>query len=89
LPTSRTVTLENATPDMAALLSNLLEVCVHDLSEISQSTSGLMVALGTGDPGSIDRSRERGMRASSSAGAALLDCGGYSRLAGHRRSHGS
>jgi hypothetical protein len=34
LPTSQTVTLEKATRDMAALISNLLELYMHDLSEI-------------------------------------------------------
>jgi predicted acetyltransferase len=34
LPTSEPVSLQRATPDMAPMLSNLLELYVHDLSEI-------------------------------------------------------
>lgn len=34
LPASNAVSLERATPDMAPMLSNLLELYVHDLSEI-------------------------------------------------------
>ena len=34
MPTSEAVTLQRATPDMAPLLRNLLELYIHDLSEV-------------------------------------------------------
>ena len=47
LPASETVGLQRATPEMAPMLSNLLELYVHDLSESFLSRSGLTVASGT------------------------------------------
>ena len=34
MPTSNSISLQRATPDMAPMLSSLLELYVHDLSEI-------------------------------------------------------